>query len=980
MADRTLPTVNLPTFPQLFIPANVATNPQVQTTRPLVPMQTPTTPTVPRPVTNQPGTPIVPRPIVTQPVTPQVATTQGTRVAFLDEPDINTQMNQGTIGAFDINRYINQAGVRRGETNTLMTGRPMTPVVPRPNVPETVEPRGVRVVMLESPNADDLIDVGRMRQFTGGDTIGPFGTRQLTPQVPRPITTQPITPTVPKPVTTQPITPQVPRPTMNQPLTPTVPRPITTQPMTQQVPRPITMTTQPVPRPTVTQPMTPPVPRPTIATQLGIPIRVAPLTNVIGVPRPPTRLNVPQAMMFSPETIDEDTIIQYANTLDQVNFGGLLKFLGDYYHNDESLVSDETYDELVDIYEAKYGAYEVVGAEPTGDKVKLPYYLGSLRKIKKDQELTKWLEGHEGPYIIEDKIDGLTLLLVSTIELGRRVTKLYTRGGGYRGLDVSHLLTYMRLPAINEDMAIRGEVVMTREAFKRVGGGYKNARNLVSGIVGAKKQFNPTLARELSFYAYRIMNKGMSAEEDINELRERGFLVPTPVAAQTLTKEILENYFNIRKEQAPYEVDGLVIYQNRAGEYPEGEAPRHVVAFKTGTETGVTTVTNVIWRASKDRLLKPVVHYETINLSGADLQRASGYNARFIVDNNIGPGARILLTRSGDVIPKILSIIAPAPGGPGLPDANVHGTYDWNENGVEFVVYDDNPQVIAGRLKHFLNTLGVKNAGMKRVEAMVAAGIRSITSLLGVTPNQLAGIPGIGPTLSNQFYQDIHERITNVSLARIMDASGIFPHIGERSFEAIVEVYPNLLDFADLDTDEIARYIRGVKGFDTKADDIAENLSNFALWIRNHPMITIEQPQQPITTPFLIMNTPFPTMTTPTTPFPTLNNPFTLPQTQLNIIRPAQQTQLNIVRPTQAPIQARGRNLSGMTFVFSGFRDKDLEDRIRRSGGKVTTAVSRNTTMLIMKDVGDVKGKAQEAQTKGVQLISREDFVNQYLD
>jgi NAD-dependent DNA ligase len=436
----------------------------------------------------------------------------------------------------------------------------------------------------------------------------------------------------------------------------------------------------------------------------------------------------------------------------------------------------------------------------------------------------------------------------------------------------------------------------------------------------------------------------------------------------------------MRKEQAPYDMDGLVIYQDIPHPYPEGEAPRHVVAFKTGTPTGITTVTHVTWRASKDKLLKPIVHYESIDLSGASLTKASGYNARYVVTNNIGPGAKILLTRSGDVIPKILSVIEPAPNGPDYPDPNVHGNYGWNENQVEFVVTGNNLQVAVGKLKHFLDTLDVKNAGRKRVEAMVAAGILTIDILLSITPQQLAGIPGIGPTLSNQFYNDIHDRITNVPVSRIMDASGIFPHVGERRFEMILSMYPNFLDLARQyrhDPKILQELIKGVKGFNKLAEEIVENINIFIDWLDANPMITVEQPTYYI-------------KTQPTTPFPTQLQltpfPMQLQIGQQTISPPMQLQPTTTVFPVQLQVgqtqttQQLGANtLSGITVVFSGFRDRDMEDKIRRLGGKVTTSVSRNTTFLIMKDVTDVKGKAKQAQEKGVQLISKDQFERQYL-
>jgi len=659
---------------------------------------------------------------------------------------------------------------------------------------------------------------------------------------------------------------------------------------------------------------------------------------------------------YTPEMIyrlmEDDAIIEFSNKLDRTHFNTFLKYLSDNYHNDQALIDDEMYDELVDIYEAKYGPYDLVGAEPTGERVDLPYYLGSLRKLKKDKELILWLEQFPGPYLIEDKIDGLTLLLTSKVVQGRRISKLYTRGGGYRGVDVSHLLSHLNLPGwlniadtnpMTQNISVRGEIVMTKETFTRVGTGFKNARNLVSGIVNAKKQFNPAMARELSFYPYRIMDTNMTPEQEITTLQTLGFLVPNPVISNTLNREMLQNYFNLRKKEAPYEMDGLVIYQNQAVAYPHGGPPRHVVAFKTETDNAVTTVIDVIWEASKDRLLKPVIHYETINLSGADLQNASGYNARFIVTNNIGPGAKIVVTRSGDVIPRVISIPLGAPNGPAYPDMNVHGKYGWNENQVEFVLSEDNDQVIANKLRHLLETLRVKNFGPGRVKSIVEAGIRSIHDLLTVTPNQLMSIPGIGTTLANQIYDDLHDKTTDVPLARIMDASGIFPHIGERRFDAIIEVYPNLLNWAYEDTNSIAEAIRHVRGFNALADEIANKLHIFADWLGNHPMISVQRPRVHVVK--LTVETQ-PTTLTTNTPVQQINN----------------------------------QTLNGLTVVFSGFRDRDMEDRIRGRGGKVTKDVSRNTSFLILKHLNYLKGKGMKAQELGVRTITKDDFSNQYLN
>lgn len=642
---------------------------------------------------------------------------------------------------------------------------------------------------------------------------------------------------------------------------------------------------------------------------------------------------VQQPIMFTQELIDENTIVDTALNYNQVNFENLLKYLSDHYHNNTSLISDKTYDELVDIYEAKFGSYDIVGADPTGSKVPLPHYLGSLRKLTKEKDLTKWLSEYPGPYLVQDKIDGLTILFHTTVSNNRRTTKVYTRGGGFKGQDVSHMLPYLAVPdwlknntleipylgAIN--LSIRGELVMNRDIFNLVGEGFSNARNYASGIVNRIKNIDTNIISSLSYYAYRIIGSGLVPTQEIHTLQAIGFQVPTPVAAPMLSQEILENYYKSRRETAPYDIDGLVIYQDIIADYPVGDKPRHVVAFKTEGETAVTTVKEVVWEASKNRKLAPVVIYEPINLSGVVLTRASGYNGRYIYNNNIGPGAQILVTRSGDVIPKIVAVITPSPTGPDLPKK----PFGWNENQVEFITLDENDEeVLVNKLKYFLETLEIMGFGPERIKLLVKAGVRDISSLINITPEQIATIPGIGPTLSTQLYNDLQGKIKNVALPLIMVASGIFPGIGLKRMETIIERYPNLLEYADIDPDTVASYIKVIRGFNTMADDVASKLKTFRNWLRANPSITVD----------------------------------------------------NVVPPP--PIT--GGKLQGVKVVFSGARNKELEKVIKEQGGSVMNSVSKNTNYLLMADVNDIKGKGEKAIKLGVPIMSHADFIAQYLN
>jgi len=244
----------------------------------------------------------------------------------------------------------------------------------------------------------------------------------------------------------------------------------------------------------------------------------------------------------------------------------------------------------------------------------------------------------------------------------------------------------------------------------------------------------------------------------------------------------------------------------------------------------------------------------------------------------------------------------------------------------------DNAQVLAAKIEHFLDKLEIKNVGPLRVKAFVDSGLISIYHVLTATPDRLAQIERIGPVLANQIYQEIQTKINGVSLARIMGACGVFPGIGERRFTSIIQAYPNFLSMARESPQVLVERIQQVKGFKKLAAEIAIRMSTFADWLDQHPMIRVGTPNAP-------------------------------------------RTLLTIVG--QAPQIAQ--TLTGMTIVFSGFRDKELEGAIEARGGRVTTSVSRNTSMLIMKDVNDRKGKANKALAKGIPLVAREVFIAQYI-
>lgn len=603
-------------------------------------------------------------------------------------------------------------------------------------------------------------------------------------------------------------------------------------------------------------------------------------------------------------------------TMDKGEFRQVLRYLDDQYHNGVAVVTDQTYDDLIDLFEERFGDYTEIGAPPRGQKVPLPYYLGSLRKVKSPEELARWSQHYPGPYVIEDKVDGVTWLY--QIKNERR--SLFTRGGGTEGLDISHMIDVVpSLPKLSFDLAVRGEAVIPKEAFDRIGQGFANARNMVAGIANRKDSFDPNIAKEIHFIAYQVMDSKETPETQILQLKAVGFEIPWAVTTPTISVPELDILLEQRREQAPYEIDGLVVYQNRPNlSYtPEEKKPRYAVAYKGLSPIAEVTVRDVEWTGSKDRLLIPVVIYESVFLSGGNLQRASASHANFIIDNKIGPGAKIKISRRGTTIPHVEEVITPA-AQPSLPDPKVKGSYSYN--GLDLVLDYDTPEVLSARIEHFAKTLDVRGLGPGRIASLINVGVGDVRTLLSLTTQQLAQV--LGPNLGPQIYEELRKRTQNVPLAKLMDASNIFPNFGTRRAELIVEAIPNILELTG--DPELAQMIQQIPGFNMLAYDFAERLPYFVQWLQLHPMITYQKPQ----------------------------------------------------------IFERNPNymtLQGQTIVFSGFRDKDLEEQIKSRGGKVTSSVSRNTTMLVVKDPNDLTGKPQRAQELGIPIIQREEFVKRFL-
>jgi DNA ligase (NAD+) len=646
----------------------------------------------------------------------------------------------------------------------------------------------------------------------------------------------------------------------------------------------------------------------------------------------------------------ENNPIKYANSITVNELVETLEMLSNaYYNTDEPIVSDEIYDKLFEILkkrDPKNKYLKNIGAPIKGTKelVKLPFEMGSLTKIKPgDKELSKWIKKFKGPYHLSDKLDGVSAQIYKK-QSGEIC--MYSRGNGKEGQNISHLLKYVvsseTLKKIPLGSSIRGELIISIINFKKIKKQMKNARNAVAGLVNAKN-FNENIAKITEFVAYAILNPSNYYREQIKLLESYKFnvVVNKPIKDE-ITEDFLKEYFEDRKKNSAYDIDGMVCVDDSKIYPSTGGYPAHSFAFKmiTKDQIAITKIIKVLWKPSKDGYLKPKIKIKPVELVGVTVEYATAYNAKFIVDNNIGPGAKIKIIRSGDVIPKIMEVITGAKNGPQMPEF----PHQWNKTKVDLILKDNNDSdydsdnsdanngqqmVIIGLLIHFFLKIGVKFLSKGLIEKFVENGYDSVIKILKADKKKLYKISGLGEKSIDKIYEEIDRAFNEMTLEQFMGASNELGRLlGSIKLKLVVAAYPNLIEeFQNYDKEEIAEKIIKIEGFSNKlSNQFAENFQNFIEFYNEIAKVK------------------------------------------------------DLSRFNNIKIKKANGPFNGKSFVFTGFRDENMAKFITDNGGEIKTSVSGNTYMLIHKDDANVSNnKFIKAGEKGILITKKSDFIKKFM-
>jgi DNA ligase (NAD+) len=283
-------------------------------------------------------------------------------------------------------------------------------------------------------------------------------------------------------------------------------------------------------------------------------------------------------------------------------------------------------------------------------------------------------------YCCEPKLDGLAISLV--YEQGLLVRGA-TRGDGITGEDITHnvrtihtiplKLKGRQVPALLE---VRGEVLMPKAGFRKLNErqqarGEKTFVNPRNAAAGSLRQLDPnmTAQRPLVFYAYSVVrSEGLkmppSQYETLQLLAALGFTISDEIRRGEGAAFVQSFYEDIqqRREGLPYEIDGVVIkvdssrWQNELGFV--SRAPRWATAYKFPAQEAVTTIQAIEFQVGRTGALTPVARLAPVFVGGVTVSNATLHNFDEIERMDVRVGDSVVIYRAGDVIPKVVRVLA----------------------------------------------------------------------------------------------------------------------------------------------------------------------------------------------------------------------------------------------------------------------------------------------------------------------------------
>ena len=660
-----------------------------------------------------------------------------------------------------------------------------------------------------------------------------------------------------------------------------------------------------------------------------------------------------------------------------------------YHVLDKSLISDEALDslkkELFDL-ENKYPEYitsdsptQRVGGEPLKEFNKISHDtpMISFNDTFSVEDMVDWLTrlqnylGREirSDFYCELKLDGLAVELFYDDGV---FIKGATRGNGLVGEDITqNLKTIEAIPLKLDDskakiklpkkLVVRGEVFLTKKEFERINKEqeekgaktYANPRNVAAGSV---RQLDPkvTASRKLDSYAYDIalpaaeLEKwGVTKHETEHEiLRSWGFKTnPHNERAKDLDEvfKFHDHWAGANREKLDYEIDGIVILVNSNKEYEAagviGKAPRAGIAYKFSPKEAETVVEKIKIQVGRTGVLTPVAVMRPVQVGGTTITHATLHNADEIQRLGVRIGDTVIVSRAGDVIPKISKV---------LKELRPRGTKEFSmpkkcpvdgspvlRDGVAFKCSNRNCAAVHREgLYHFVSrgAFNIEGLGPKIIDRFMDEGlINDAADIFDLKEGDIEVLERMGKRSAENIVKEVGAK-KEIPLAKFIYSLGIL-HIGEETGVLLADKFsanfrgkqPKISDVAEYYKKASLEKLQETQDIGPK---VAESIYN---WFHEERNLKLLQKLEDVG------------------------------------------VKIKIEKKT-----AGSQKLKGLSFVLTGtlsaLERGEAKDRIRALGGDVSESVSKKTSYVV---VGAEPGsKAEKAKKLGVKILNEKEFLD----
>ncbi len=640
------------------------------------------------------------------------------------------------------------------------------------------------------------------------------------------------------------------------------------------------------------------------------------------------------------------------------------------YHTlDKPEISDEAYDSLMrDLEEIETNYPELqstaspsqsVGDEPLEEfsKVRHEVQQWSFDDVFDEAELVKWAErvksfmakagisSEKLEYCCELKIDGLKIIL--TYEDGK-LEQGATRGDGSVGEDVTqNVKTIRSVPlslAENVDLIAVGEVWMSvedlesinRERSKEDKPLFANTRNLAAGSM---RQLDPkvTASRRLDTFIYdieRISGKLPATQSgEIEMLSNLGFKTNPHFKVFDSIDGVQKFYkeWTVKRHSLPYQLDGIVIKVNsrkiqEALGYT-GKSPRWGVAYKFPAEQVTTILEDIVFQVGRTGVVTPVAVLTPVLVAGSTVSRATLHNEDEIKRLDLRIGDTVILQKSGDVIPDIVSVLkdmrtgkekpyvwpthVPACGGDGRIE-RVPGEAAWR------CVNKDSFEAQKKKFHYFASKkcFDIDGLGPQTIDLLIESGlIATFDDIFTLKKGDLLNLPRFAEKSADNVLESI-EKSRKVSLPRFL-ASLSIPQVGEETAYDVARHFGSTEKIMAA-TKEDFESIYGV------GEVVARSLVDWFSEKDNQRLIK-------------------------------------------NLLK----------RVTIEIEKGASKKLSGKSFVFTGslptLEREAAQQMVRDNGGDVSSSVSKKTSYVVAG--GDAGSKLDKARQLGVNILTEDEFL-----